>query len=169
MADNDGIEPVEEQKSGGKKKLIFIAAGVVVLIAAIVGALFAFGIIGGGDPNAEGGGDAAEDANPVDPAVLLPTMALDPFVVNLADADQSRFLKVSITIELTREELREAVEQRKEKVKDAVITLLSSKSVAHVRDEKGKLKLKQEITLRLNEILGTTAVNDVWFTEFIIS
>ena len=172
MAEQEGLEPIEEQEGGGKskKKLIIIVAGVVVLLGVVVGALFAFGIIGGGGQTDEmAPPDAEQPVKSADPTVVLPTVALESFVVNLADVEQTRFLKVTIVIELTQEDVAEEVEKRKQKIKDAVITLLSSKSVAQVRDSKGKLKLKQEITLRLNEILGTNSVSEVLFTQFIIS
>jgi flagellar FliL protein len=155
---------------GGKKKVIIIAAAAVVLVGAVIGALFAFGVIGGHHKGDEAlSADPAQAAKPVDPAAVLPTVTLEPFVVNLADADANRFLKVTVVVELTKQDLAPMLEKRKDRVKDAIITLLSSKTAAQVRDGKGKLKLKQEITLRLNEILGSNAVNKVMFTEFIIS
>lgn len=175
MAEKEDLEQGEQEpkKGGGKKKLIFIAVGAVVLIGAVVGGLFAFGILGGSGHHAEpadpASADPGEAAKPVDPAVVLPSVELESFVVNLADTDQNRFLKVTLVVELTKEELTKDIESRKPKVKDAIITLLSGKTSAQVRDSKGKLKLRQEITLRLNEILGTNAVNEILFTEFIIS
>jgi flagellar FliL protein len=170
MADQEEVKQ-EQPKSGGKKKFIFIGVGAVVLIAAVVGALWFFGVLGGGKakPAEHGSTDPGEAAKPVDPAVVLPTVALEPFVVNTADVDQNRFLKVTVVVELSKADMVPQLEKRKDKVKDAIITLISSKTVVQVRDSKGKLKLKQEITLRLNEILGTNAVSDILFTEFIIS
>ncbi|NLH50065.1 MAG: flagellar basal body-associated FliL family protein [Myxococcales bacterium] len=175
MAEQEELEKGEQEqkKGGGKKKLIFIAVGAVVLIGAVVGALFGFGVIGGkhhaATENNPASADPGEAAKPVDPTVVLPSVELESFVVNLADTDQNRFLKVTMVVELTKEELKKEIESRKPKVKDAIITLLSGKTSAQVRDSKGKLKLRQEITLRLNEILGTNAVNEILFTEFIIS
>ncbi|MDP8221960.1 MAG: flagellar basal body-associated FliL family protein [Candidatus Lernaella stagnicola] len=172
MVDQEGMEPVEEQEKGGKSKikLIIIGVAVIAVIGAAVGALFAFGILGsGGQSDADPALEPEQIVGSADPTKVLPTVPLESFVVNLSDAEQSRFLKVTIVIELTREDLAEEVEKRTQKIKDAVITLLSSKSVAQVRDSKGKLKLKQEITLRLNEILGGNSVSEILFTEFIIS
>jgi len=169
MAELENGEAPAPKKSN--KKLLFLIAGAVVLVGGVVGALFAFGVIGGkGHAKTEtGSADPAKAAKAVEPTKALPTLQLDPFVVNLADEDQGRFLKVTVEIELSSPTLTVAVEQHKSRIRDSIITLLSSKTLAQIRDSKGKLKLKQEITLRLNEILGTNAITDILFTEFIIS
>lgn len=171
MDEPEVVEQNEQERSGGKnkKKLLFLIIGVVVIAAGVVGALFAFGIIGGGDAGEDAGDAAVAAPQTAKPVVALPTVVLESFVVNLSDKDQNHFLKTTIAIELANEAMVAEIEKRKEKIKDAVITLLSGKSVQQVRDGKGKLKLKQEITLRLNEILGANSVSEVLFTEFIIS
>lgn len=159
-------QPAAEKKSS--KKIIFIAAGAVVVIVGVVAVLFLTGVIGGGG-GTEDGSDPAQAVKPLSPDQVKPTVSLETFVVNLADAEVTRFLKISLVIELADGSLSDQVEARKSKIRDAIITLLSSQTFAQIRDSKGKLKLKQDLTLRLNEVLGTNAVSDVLFTEFIIS
>ncbi len=151
------------------KKLIFIGGGAVVAIGVIVAVLFLTGIIGGGKKAAHGPENPAHAAKPAEPEAPKATVDLDPFVVNLADVEQARYLKVKMVIELTSENLKPQMEKLKPKIQDTIILLLTSKTYDQIRDGKGKLKLKQELTLRLNEILGTNAVGDVLFTEFIVS
>lgn len=169
MTEQETTGQVVEKKSS--KKMIFIIVGAVVVIGAVIGILFATGIIGGGgdeeiDPNAA---DPNQAIKPAKPVKAMPAVALEPFVVNLADTDQTRFLKVTIVIELTDEKLVEQVELVKNNIRDAIINLLSSKTYIQIRNSKGKLRLKQELTQRLNEIFQTNAVNDVLFTDFIVS
>jgi len=168
MTENEPMEPMGPPKSN--KKLFIIIGAAVFLIAVVVVVLFFTGVIGGGDEEVDvNSADPAQAAQPVQPTRVLPTVALEPFVVNLADTETTRFLKITVVIELTNENLVDQIEQLKDKIRDSIITLLSSRTFNQIRDSKGKLKLKQEMTLRLNEILGTNAVNDVLFTDFIIS
>lgn len=169
MNEQETTEQIMKKKSG--KKLIFIIVGVVVVVGAVIGILFAIGVVGGNcdeviDPNAA---DPNQAIKPAKPVKAMPAAALEPFMVNLADMDQSRFLKVTIVIELTDEKLVEQVKLLKNNIRDAIINLLSSKSYIQIRSSKGKLRLKQELTKRLNEIFQANAVNDILFTDFIVS
>jgi flagellar protein FliL len=170
MAENTEAEGTPEAKpapKGKSKKLIFIVAGVVA-VAAIAAALFFTGIIGKHKAKAEGEETQGETADPKSLAHPRPTVALKEFVINLADSDQARFLKAVIELEATSPEIATGIEKHQAAIRNALLELLSSKTYAEIRDIKGKAKLRQEIVVRLNEILGTAGVTQVFFTDFII-
>lgn len=175
MAEEQAKENVEQEKapepkekSGGSKKLLFIIIGVVVVIAGGLGAAFALGVFSG-DAEADTPGAETDKAKPtLDLAKVGPVMKLTPFVVNLADEDEDRYLKATVEIEVANEEVMSACEQRLARVTDALISLFSSKSYSQIRDVKGKIKLRQEIVVRVNEVLGSRAVSQVYFTEFLV-
>lgn len=92
---------------------------------------------------------------------------LDPFVVNLADNPEIRYLKVTIKLELAKGEDTEEVNARMPQIRDSLLILLSSKEYAAIRTVEGKLELRDEILQRLNTILKKGAVKTAYFTDFV--
>lgn len=170
MAEDDVAEVTEDAPKKSKVKLIAI----IVLALALLG--------GGGyyayitfikPPPAEEAeeaveGEAGQPGEP-QPEIALGVMAsLDPFIVNLADSAGSRFLKVSVTLELSSPEVQVEVNENIQKIKDSILILLSSKSFEDVYSLQGKFKLKGEITTRVNRFLVLGHVKEAYFTEFVI-
>ena len=93
---------------------------------------------------------------------------LDPFLVNLADTDPSRYLKIRINIESHEVKENEGVRERLPRLRDAILTLLSSKTYKEIYDSEGKKKLKEEIVQRATQSLAGFQVKAVYFTEFVI-
>jgi len=60
------------------------------------------------------------------------------------------------------------VEDRIPQLRDAIITLLSSKSAESVSSPEGKLQLKDELLLRTNQAIGKNIVKNLYFTEFVM-
>lgn len=169
MADENAqvTEPAETDPipvKGKSRTMLFVIIGIVVV--AVIGAVaaYALGVFSKSIPDA--GKDDAEQATPVKSAG--PLVALKPFIVNLADEDDNRYLKVTVELEVKDASVEAACEERAAKIKDVMISLFSSKTFDQIRDIKGKIKLRQEITTRLDEILGTKAIRQVFFTEFIV-
>ena len=105
----------------------------------------------------------------VDEDVNLGVMfPLDPFIVNLAGSEGKRFLKVTISLELSTPEVHAELKENIQKVTDSILVLLSSKSFEDVYSVQGKFKLKDEVTTRVNRFLVVGHVKDAYFTEFII-
>lgn len=175
----------EEQSAGkGKLKLIIIIVGAVLVLGG--GGFGAYALLSGspaedghdaGDSHgtavaeeSHGGGEGSGhgSGHGVPGHALGPLHEMDSFVVNLADKDTSRYLKTTLHLELGNPELGHQMEGRTPQIRDAIISLLSSKSFDDVADVKGKVKLRKEIILRLNDILGDGAVTQVFFTDFIV-
>ena len=97
--------------------------------------------------------------------VMVP---LEPFVINLANSQGNRFLKVSVTLELSSPEVHAEVNENLQKITDSILILLSSKSFDDVYSVQGKFRLKDEITTRVNRFLVLGHVKDAYFTEFVI-
>ncbi len=167
MADEEKAgAPAEGEKKSKKKLFIFAGIGVVV-VAAIVAALFLTGILGGNKKEGEGDEHAkAEEAKLKE--APRPALELKEFVVNLADSDTPRYLKTVLVLELTSDPVKVACEKSMAPIRSTIVELLSSKTYAEVKDIKGKTRLRHEIIVRLNEILGMSGVTQVYFTDFII-
>ena len=89
------------------------------------------------------------------------------FVVNLADTPEIRYLKLTIKLELTKEEYTEEVTKRMPQIRDSLLILFSSKEYASIRTVEGKMELRDEILQRLNTILKKGAVKAAYFTDFV--
>ena len=92
---------------------------------------------------------------------------LDPFVVNLADQAELRYLKVTIKLELAQPTVRQEVESHIPQIRDNLLVLLSSKEYASIRTVEGKMDLRAEIIQRLNTVLQGDKVTNAYFTEFV--
>ena len=93
---------------------------------------------------------------------------LEPLIVNLARSQGSRFLKVTISLEMSSSEVRPDLEKNIRKLTDSIILLLSTKSFDDVYSVQGKFTLKGEITTRVNQFLTVGQVKGAYFTEFLI-
>ena len=93
---------------------------------------------------------------------------LDPFIVNLAKSEGNRFLKVTVSLEMSASEVRLELEKNIQKITDSILLLLSSKLFEDVYSVQGKFTLKDEITARANQFLAVGHVRGAYFTEFII-
>ena len=94
--------------------------------------------------------------------------SLEPFVVNLIDPSGKRYLKVRVELELSNKLVESQVNERLPQIKDSLLILLSSKSYEDIETVEGKLRLKQEIMARINNLLTQGRVRNIYFTEFVI-
>ena len=99
------------------------------------------------------------------------TAGLDPFLVNLADPQAVRFVKVTFQLGMT----GDSEEFSKNPVaiaaaRDAIITLLSAKTSEQILTVEGKDKLRKEVRDRVNSVLGAskTKVQNVYIVEFVV-
>jgi flagellar FliL protein len=93
---------------------------------------------------------------------------LEPFIVNLADTPEIRYLKLNVKLELDRSEATEEVKVRTPQIRDSILVLLTSKDSAAIRSPQGKAQLREEITQRINGLLPRPGVRSAYFTEFVI-
>ena len=173
MAEDEGIlEELEGAEApGGKKKMGMIIGIIVGLLILGGGGYYAYINFFKEKPAEEkpADGEEAKEAAPVEKDVNLGLMfPLDPFVVNLAGSEGKRFLKVTISLELSTPEVNLELNENIQKITDSILVLLSSKAFEDVYSVQGKFKLKDEITTRVNRFLVVGHVKDAYFTEFII-
>ncbi len=96
---------------------------------------------------------------------------LEPFLVNLADPQAARFVKVTFQLGLT----GDSEEFSKNPVaiaaaRDAIISLLSAKTSEQILTVQGKNKLREEVRDRVNSVLGASRakVQSVYIVEFVV-
>jgi len=111
---------------------------------------------------------SSEEPKPVKKVKKDLMFHLDPFIVNLAKSGGNRFLKVTISLEMSSPEVRLGLKKNIQKITDSILLLLSTKIFEDVYSVQGKFTLKGEITTRVNQFLTEGQVKGAYFTEFII-
>lgn len=91
-----------------------------------------------------------------------------PFVVNLMDTKGRYFLQLLMEVEATTPEGVGRLEKNIAPLRDTAIMLLSSKSKDEMSTTEGKLRLKQELIMRMDSIVGPGTIKTIYFTDFSI-
>jgi flagellar FliL protein len=99
------------------------------------------------------------------------TITLEPFLVNLADKESSRYLKTSIRILVSDAETAKTVNGSDifmPRMRDTILSILSTKMASDIVNNEGKQKLKKEIIDKVNEFIPGKSATDVFFTDFVV-
>lgn len=96
---------------------------------------------------------------------------LDPFVVNLADQDAARYLRIKVSLMVDdKAKVKEVIENQALtlKVRDVILQTLTRKTSQDLINEEGKNKLRAEIQEGIGRYFKEPKLTDVMFTEFVI-
>jgi len=150
----------EEQAPPKKSKLKLIIIAVVVLLIGAGGYI-------GYSKFKKGKAATAEAKKEEKVTIICP---LKSFVVNLLDnrGVGKRYLKVTIQLEVEKEEHKLLIENHNPQLRDTVLLLLSSQTLKEINTMEGKLELKQALLSRMKLILGDGVVRRIYFTEFVV-
>lgn len=165
----DEAEKAEESVKGGMNKKMLL---LILLVLLVAGGGAGFFFLSGGEPEKKAQSEdthaEAEAEHEQDPAFVGPVIDLEPFVLNLADRDQLRYLKVSIGLQLDRPQEETDFTDKLPAIRDALLVLLTSKESRSLRTVDGKMLVRDEIGGRVNTIMKKGKIQQVFFTEFII-
>lgn len=178
MAETESTPPPAPVAAGiPLKMVIIIVAGTLVL--GLGGAFALFKLLAGG----HGGDDQKTEATVAKAAGQGETETkhgvgkagspgaiydVDPFIVNLADTPEARYLKLTVKLELENQEVSAELASRIPQLRDTILVLLTSKDAASIRTPQGKFKLRDEITQRVNSLLPKPGVRAAYFTDFVV-
>jgi flagellar FliL protein len=93
---------------------------------------------------------------------------LDPFIVNLADAQGQRYLKAVMQVEVDNPSVEGEIQGKLPQIRDEILMILSNKTFDDVSTTSGKHMVKREIAAAVNKYLTTGQVTQVYFTEFVV-
>lgn len=161
-------EGQEEPKKKRSPKLFIIIGVAVVLLLGGAGGAYYFLFMGKSGKSA--GHEAATEKSHGEKgeAGAGASKNLEPFIVNLTDAQGTRYLKAVMQLELGSPELSAELDEKMPMIRDDIISLLSSKSFEDISTEPGKRELKKAIIERINRNLERGQVTRVFFTEFVV-
>jgi len=91
------------------------------------------------------------------------------FTVNLIDKPTPRYLKLKLKIEFEKESSIEYATSLLPRLKDSILTVLSSKSASSLSTGEGKFALKEELRFRIGDVMGTdNKIINIYFEELVI-
>lgn len=93
---------------------------------------------------------------------------IDDIIVNPAQTNGKTLVLASLGFDLKTPEAKKTFEEKVIIVKDAVITLLSSKTVSQLSNASFRDSLKTEMISELSKKLPGVGINNVYFSKFII-
>jgi flagellar FliL protein len=175
-----------EEKKGGGNKTMMIVIGAIVVVLLIVGGVVAMMLSGEDEaaPAAAASGAPAAQAGsaPAANKPVIPTSRpngrsfaevgtlyeMKRFTVNLLSDKGRKYIRCTLSLELSSPELMGELDSKKAAVRDSVINVLSSKTYEEISTTKGKERLKDEIVATLNQSLVDGTVKNVFFTELMI-
>ncbi len=174
--------PVAEQPAGGGKKKLFIIIGAAVGLLVIVGVVL-FMMMGKGDKKekkegegapaeaAAGGGHGAPAAGGHGGGAAggaATVFSLEPFIVNIYDGQELRYLKVKVELEMANAGIKAELDGRLAAIRDAILVVLTSKTLQDIQDAQGKNQLREEILVAVSKIVAQGKVTKIYFTDFVV-
>lgn len=191
MAKEEQVPAEAGAEDGGKKKMIIII-GAAVAVAIVMGVVAFIMMLGKGDkktakegeaaqvegkaaegghgaaPAASAGGHGAPAAGAAAGGPSANIFPLEPFIVNIYDGQELRYLKVKIELEMVGPAVKTEIEGRLAPIRDAILVLLSAKTLQDVQDVQGKNTLKDEILGAINKHIPPGKIAKVYFTDFVV-
>ena len=178
MSDTTPTTAAPAKKKSGLLKWIVI--GVVLLFVLAGGGGAAWWFLFRTPPeeaaaDSEEGGKAKDqakaDKKPEKKVVGKGIIPMEQFLVNLADKDAQRFVRVTLRLVVGEEKEAAAIEKdevTKARLRSSVLELLTQQTADVLVTPEGKEQLKKAIAEHASRVLGETKVLDVLFTDFVV-
>jgi flagellar protein FliL len=162
----EGVPAEGEAKGRGKSKLMIIVGGVVALLLVAGTGLYFTGMLDslmGKKKEAP----AAVEAPPPKPLVFFD---LPDFLVNLnsGGAKKASFLKLSVSLELEKQEDTARLQAVMPRIVDNFQIYLRELRIDDLRGSGGIYRLREELLARVNAAVAPVKVNDVLFKEMLV-
>ena len=184
MAEEESTEQ-ENQTEKKSSNMLMIIIIVVLILIILIGAVVAFLVMSDDEEQAppvqqvkersvsksksrsssSSSVDMGDSRQLSDIGILYP---LDTFTVNLKSDSGSRYLKVSMSLELEGDELSLELDSKTAVIRDRVIRILSSKTLEEISSKKGKAKVSSQVMDTLNAMISDGQIKGLYFTEFVI-
>lgn len=160
--EDDGLASAPPQQPKGKRKLIVLVASALLVVTLAGGGAAALIIkkraadaaaaaLDEDYDEETGHAPAARRDVKAGPPAFLP---LDPFVVNLADADSSRYAQIGITLELRDAKSAEELKAYMPAIRNGVLMVLAHKMSSELLTRPGKERLAAEVMREAVRPLG---------------
>ncbi len=149
------------KKSGSKLPIIIVA--VVLLLGGGGGGAYWWFAIHAKAADAE----AAKEEHLEEAGMVT----LEPFVVNLADPEARRYLRINVRVLVSDAEHAAEIQENEvatTRLRAGVLELLTQQTAAGLQTAEGKTALKKSIAERASAIVKPAEVSDVLFADFVV-
>ena len=96
-----------------------------------------------------------------------PILSLEPFVINVSGSS-SKFVKISVAMELKNEKAVEQTRKMAPVVRDAMLSILAAKTPEAFMDITGRKAMKQELFEGVNRLFADGGLKAVYITDIIM-
>ena len=120
------------------------------------------------NPNDGHTNESKETTNTENHSAVGLIFSVDDMIVNPAQTNGKMLLLASLGLSVESEESKKALEEKQVVVKDAIISVLSSKNVTQLSSAAYRDTLKIEILKNLSTQMPGSNVNNIYFSKFII-
>lgn len=152
-------------------KNMIVLAGVVLAMAGaayVVAAKFVVPAMGPQTVSVDGHTAVAvkdaKSAKPEPPQVYM----VEQILVNPKGTSGTRYLSTSVGIEVPSATLVERLRAQDLKVRDMLISVLSSKTVPQLNDPSEREAMRAEIQKRISQMLGNEPLSAVYFVDYVM-
>ncbi len=150
------------------KLLIIISVVIVLIIGGII-----FFIVLTGDKDSDDEYEIAEETTTEGATMAAPVILFDDIVtlnvveIKLSDLGGEKVFTVGIHCKIDQQELRDELQEKDVEVAEIISVILKRKTYAELQGIDGKILLRHEIIKRLNEILESGRIMNLFFYEYI--
>jgi len=95
------------------------------------------------------------------------TYQVGNFTVNISNNDRISFVRATVVFELENTEMTEELNKRSSQIRDRIISTLRAQN-QEILEEPGADTIKQIVKDKVNEILISGKITNVWFTELVV-
>lgn len=169
--DNDATTIAEDEAKGkaSKKSSPIITYAVIALVMVVAG-YFIGNMLSKSPEEAPAESEPQKTKHEKSHAPGQPSeiFLMEDIIVNPSGTGGTRFLSVSVGFEVGSSETVHLFEKREAVIKDALLTILGSKSIEQLSDPKEKEITRFQIRKRTEQLLGIDDLAAVYFTDFVL-
>jgi flagellar FliL protein len=141
------------------KMLALIVVLVIIITGVASFTFFTYFSVSGDEENNENEIKSVED--------IRPTYSVGNFTVNISNNNRISFVRASVVFELENAEMTEELDKRSSQIRDRIISTLRAQN-QEILEEPGADTIKQIVKDKVNEILISGKITNVWFTELVV-
>jgi flagellar FliL protein len=138
-----------------------------LLIGALAGAFFLAPRLRGSAADAPAAA-AVAPAAPVQPEAPGPIYAIENMVLNPAQSAGRHFLMFSVALEVSNEPAEQALRARDAEVRDAILGVLGSKTMAELANIAQRDSLRGEVLASIGAKFPAGTVRRIYFPQFVL-
>ncbi len=167
MSDKEAADNAPEKKPSPIGSLVFGLVSAILMGAIAAGVIFMFPVEQGVCKTAE----TAETSEPKKKTKSYENTAfinLEPLVVTLGPTAKSEYLKISVSLETTKDNTKK-LEHLKPKFRDVLNTYLRAVNESDLADPTAMTRLRAQLLRRLQLVTSSEAISDVLITDFVLN